>query len=119
ALILTAPVALFGFLNGLFPILLNKKLQGFFKDKQFIPSVRYAAGLFFVPIFDLIQSLSVGFISHNWLLAFLYSLVMPATFYFALYWRKWRKAALRDRKVQQFVRQQPETWKQVLKLIQL
>jgi 1-acyl-sn-glycerol-3-phosphate acyltransferase len=119
ALILTAPVALFGFLNGLFPMLLNKKLQGFFKDKQFIPSVRYAAGLFFVPIFDLIQSLSVGFISHNWLLAFLYSLVMPATFYFALYWRKWRKAALRDRKVQQFVRQQPETWKQVLKLIQL
>ena len=45
ALILSAPVAFFGFLNGIFPILLNKKLTGLFKDKQFIPSARYASGL--------------------------------------------------------------------------
>ena len=56
-LILTAPVMLFGYLNAIFPLLINKKLLSLFKDNQFIPSVRYASGLIFVPIFDLIQSL--------------------------------------------------------------
>ncbi len=118
-LILSAPVAFFGFLNAIFPLLINKKLLGLFEDKQFIPSVRYASGLFFVPIFDVIQSLAVGFISHNRLLALVYFLVMPATFYFALYWRKWWRTALRDRKMHRFSRLFPDTWKRVLKLIQL
>jgi hypothetical protein len=38
ALILSAPIAFLGFLNGIFPHLINKKLSGLFKDKQFIPS---------------------------------------------------------------------------------
>ena len=118
-LILSAPVAFFGFLNAIFPILINKTLLRLFKDKQFIPSVRYASGLLFVPIFDVIQSLTVGFISHNWLLALVYFLVMPASFYFALYWRKWWKTALRDCKVRRFAKQFPDIWKKVLKLIQL
>ncbi|MDD4698170.1 MAG: 1-acyl-sn-glycerol-3-phosphate acyltransferase, partial [Fermentimonas sp.] len=55
-LVLTAPIMLFGYLNAVFPLLINKKLLSLFKDNQFIPSVRYASGLIFIPIFDLIQS---------------------------------------------------------------
>lgn len=118
-LILSAPVAFFGFLNAIFPLLINKKLRGLFEDKQFIPSVRYATGLLFVPIFDVIQSLIVGAVTKNWLLALGYFILMPLTFYFALYWRKWWKTALRDCKVRRFAKQFPDIWKKVLKLIQL
>ncbi|SFK60046.1 1-acyl-sn-glycerol-3-phosphate acyltransferase [Proteiniphilum acetatigenes] len=119
ALILSAPIAFFGFLNGIFPILINKKLSSLFKDKQFIPSARYASGLFFVPIFDLIQSLIVGAVTKNWLLALGYFILMPLTFYFALYWRKWFKTGRRDCKVRRFAKQHPNTWKRVLELIRL
>jgi len=118
-LILSAPVAFFGFLNAIFPLLINKKLRGLFEDKQFIPSVRYATGLLFVPIFDVIQSLIVVAVTKNWLLALGYFILMPLTFYFALYWRKWWKTALRDCKVRRFAKQFPDIWKKVLKLIQL
>lgn len=118
-LILSAPIALFGSLNGIFPLLINKKLSGLFKDKQFIPSARYASGLFFVPIFDLIQSLIIGTITENWLLATGYFILMPITFYFALYWRKWFKTAQRDQKVRRFTKQHPNIWKRLLELIRL
>jgi len=116
ALVFTSPVMLFGFLNGIFPLLINRKLISLFKDKQFVPSVRYASGLIFVPIFDLIQSLLLGALTKNWLLALAYFLVTPATFYFALYWRKWWKSALRDRKTARFRKQFPQVWEQVIKL---
>jgi 1-acyl-sn-glycerol-3-phosphate acyltransferase len=119
ALLLTTPVMLFGFLNGIFPILIQKKLQTLFKDKQFVASVRYAAGLIFVPLFDLLQSLAVRFITGEWLPALAYFLLMPATFYFALYWRKWWKQLQRDRKVQRFATEKPEQWKRLLALIRL
>ena len=118
-LILSAPVAFFGFLNGIFPILLNKKLTGLFKDKQFIPSARYASGLLFIPIFDLIQSLLVGAVTKNWLMVLGYFILMPLTFYFALYWRKWLKTARRDSKVRRFKKQHPAAWRRVLEMIRL
>ncbi|MBK5195319.1 MAG: 1-acyl-sn-glycerol-3-phosphate acyltransferase [Proteiniphilum sp.] len=117
ALSLTAPVALFGFLNGIFPLLINRKLLGMFEDKQFVASVRYASGLIFVPIFDLIQSLALGIITQEWWLALAYFIAMPATFYFAVNWRKWLRAARRDLKVNRFVQQFPDKWQRVLPLI--
>lgn len=118
-LILTAPVAFLGFLNGLFPLLISRRLQGLFKDKQFVASARYVSGLIFVPVFDLIQSLAVGFIMQEWWLALVYFTAMPVTFYFAVYWRKWLREALRDVKVSRFAKQFPEKWKQVLALTHL
>jgi len=118
-LTLTTPVAFFGFLNGLFPLLISRKLQGLFKDKQFVASARYVSGLIFVPVFDLIQSLAVGFITQEWWLALAYFTSMPATFYFAVYWRKWLREALRDVKVRRFTKQFPDKWKQLLALIHL
>lgn len=118
-LILTAPIMLFGFLNAIFPILIYKKLLKLFKDEQFIPSVRYASGLIFIPIFDLIQSLIIGTITKDWMLSLIYFLVMPATFYFALFWRKWWNMAKRDLKVSRFKKFHSEKWKKLLKLISL
>lgn len=118
-LALSSPLMLLGFLNGIFPILINKKLLSLFKDNQFISSVRYISGLFFVPIFDVIQSLLLGTITHNWLLALVYFLLMPATFYFALYWRKWSKQLRRDHKVAQFRNKYPQEWEELIKLITL
>lgn len=118
-LILTAPVAFIGFLNGLFPLLISRRLQGLFKDKQFVASARYVTGLVFVPVFDLIQSLAVGIITQEWWLALVYFTAMPVTFYFAVYWRKWLREAIRDVKVSRFAKQFPEKWKQVLALTHL
>ncbi|HHX32095.1 MAG TPA: hypothetical protein GX712_05850 [Bacteroidales bacterium] len=119
SLILTAPIMLFGYLNAIFPLLINKKLLSFFKDNQFIPSVRYATGLIFVPIFDLIQSLIIGSVTNNWLLALTYFIAMPITFYFALYWRKWWHSAKRDLKVSRFKKQFSDKWVRLVQLIKL
>lgn len=116
ALVLSAPLAFFGFINGIFPLLLNGKLKGLFKDKQFIPSARYASGLFFVPVFDLIQSLLLGGITGNWLLALGYFFAMPLAFYFYLRWREWWRLATRDGKVHRFSKQFPGKWKQLVEL---
>ena len=119
SLILTAPIMLWGYLNAIFPLLINKKLLSFFKDNQFIPSVRYATGLIFVPIFDLIQSLIIGSVTNNWLLALTYFIAMPITFYFALYWRKWWHSAKRDLKVSRFKKQFSDKWVRLVQLIKL
>src|SRR5690554_1270335 len=118
-LVLTSPIMLFGYLNAIFPLLINKKLLSLFKDNQFIPSVRYATGLVFVPIFDLIQSLIIRSVTNNWSLALIYFLVMPITFYFALYWRKWWHSAQRDLKVYKFKKQFFDKWKRLVNLIKL
>ena len=118
-LILTAPIMLFGYLNAIFPLLINKKLLGLFKDNQFIPSVRYVSGLIFIPIFDLIQSLIIGSATNNWLLALIYFFAMPITFYFALYWRKWWHSANRDLKVSRFKKQFSDKWERLVQLIKL
>ena len=118
-LILTAPIMLFGYLNAIFPLLINKKLLGLFKDNQFIPSVRYVSGLIFIPIFDLIQSLIIGSATNNWLLALIYFFTMPITFYFALYWRKWWHSANRDLKVRRFKKQFSDKWERLVQLIKL
>ena len=100
-LTLTSPIMVFGFVNAIFPILIKRKLLSLFKDNQFIASVRYVSGLIFIPVFDLLQSLIVGYATKDWILALIY-FIMPVTFYFALYWHKWWKRAIRDLKAYRF-----------------
>ena len=119
ALIITAPIMLFGFINAVFPLLINKKLLSLFKDNQFVPSVRYVSGLLFIPIFNIIQSLIIGVVTENWLLALIYFIAMPLTFYFALYWRKWWKTAQRDHVVYKFRKQFKNKWERLIQLIKL
>jgi hypothetical protein len=70
-----------------------------------------------VPIFALLQSLLLGGISGNWLLALGYLFVMPLTFYFAIRWQKRWKIARRDQKVYRFANYFPEEWERLSKLI--
>lgn len=117
-LILSLPITVFGFLNGIFPILVYKKLLGFFKDNQFIPTVRVVTGLFIVPIFVVIQSIIVGLVL-NWWWALAYFILMPAAFYFACWWRKWAKSLVRKWRVNRFVKRFPDLWEKVVSLVRL
>jgi 1-acyl-sn-glycerol-3-phosphate acyltransferase len=119
ALAVSAPIAAFGFVNAVFPMLINRKLQSLFKDKQFIPSARYASGLFFIPLFGTIQSVVIGLLTSNWWLALGYFAAMPATFYFALHWRKWLKKTNRNWKVQVFAEGDTWSWQNVLKWVRV
>jgi 1-acyl-sn-glycerol-3-phosphate acyltransferase len=117
ALALAAPLAALGWVNGIFPVLLNRKLAGLCKDKQFIPSVRYVSGLFFVPLFDLLQSFIVFGATGRPLFAACYFVLMPLLFYFSLCWRKWFSAALRGRKVRRFAKRFPDAWGRLMRLV--
>lgn len=118
-LTLTSPIMVFGFVNAIFPILIKRKLLSLFKDNQFIASVRYVSGLIFIPVFDLLQSLIVGYATKDWILALIYFIAMPVTFYFALYWNKWWKRAIRDLKAYRFKKQFAQKWERLVELIKI
>ena len=108
-LVVSLPMTVFGFLNGIFPILGYKKLLTLFKDNQFIPTVRVVSGMFIVPVFVILQSLIVGLV-FGWWWALAYFIVMPLAFYFACWWRKWVKSLARKWKVNSFVKKFPDVW---------
>ncbi|WP_436416539.1 1-acyl-sn-glycerol-3-phosphate acyltransferase [Petrimonas sp.] len=108
-LVVSLPVTVFGFINGIFPILGYKKLLTLFKDNQFIPTVRVVSGMFIVPVFVILQSLIVGLV-FGWWWALAYFFVMPLAFYFACWWRKWVKSLARKWKVNSFVKKFPDVW---------
>ena len=118
-LTLTSPIMVFGFVNAIFPILIKRKLLSLFKDNQFIASVRYVSGLIFIPVFDLLQSLIVGYATKDWILALIYLIAMPVTFYFALYWHKWWKRSIRDLKAYRFKKQFAQKWERLVELIKI
>lgn len=117
-LIVSLPITVFGFINGIFSILGYKKLLTLFKDNQFIPTVRVVSGMFIVPVFMIIQSVIVGFI-FGWWWALAYFIVMPATFYFACWWRKWTKSVDRKWRVNRFVKKFPGVWGRTKELIKI
>lgn len=101
--IATAPLALAGLLNAIFPILTYKKLLSLFKDKQFISSVRIVSGVFIIPFFFLLQFVLMGLICGNWLYALAYLTASPIVFYFGACWRKWWKMLMRRIKTVLFI----------------
>lgn len=117
-LVMTSPVAIFGLVNNIFPVLIYKRLRSLFKDQQFIPSVRYVSGLFFVPVFDVIQSLVVNAATHDWKLTLLYFTLMPLCFLFAIHWRRKAKSVNRQWRVNRFVNRFPAVWEKLTGLIQ-
>ena len=117
-LVISLPISIFGFINGIFPILGYKKLLSLFKDNQFIPTVRVVSGMFIVPIFVVLQSLIVGVV-FGWWYALAYFIIMPVTFYFACWWRKWVKLLVRKWRVNRFVKKFPEVKKKLMGLINL
>ncbi len=119
ALVISAPIALFGFINNIFPIIIKKRLQSLFKDKQFISSARYVSGLLFIPIFTIIQSLIVQAVFNNWQLALGYAITTPLTFLFAAYWRKWKKSVARQWRINRFFKKHPTIFNKLISLSSL
>ena len=118
-LIVTAPLALIGLLNTIFPILIYKKILSVVKDKQFISSLRLVFGIFVVPIFYLLQFVLVGLISGNWRCALVYLLASPVLLMFGSYWRKGWKMLIRMDKVRRFVRERKNVWMEVAKGLEI
>lgn len=113
---LSLPLALFGFTNSIIPILIEKKIQRLFKDKQFVSSARYVVGLLFIPIFTLLQSLLILLISNNWLMTCAYFIAMPLSFLFAIHWRKWRKSVNHQWRINRFSNKFPLVWKRLISI---
>ncbi len=118
-MVASAPLALAGLLNTIFPILIYKKLLSVVKDKQFISSIRLVVGIFAVPIFYLFQFVLVGMIGGDWKCALVYLLASPVLFMFGSYWRKWWKEILRMEEVRQFVKERKDVWEKVLKAFEV
>ena len=118
-LTVTFPIALCGLINGILPIIGYKKLLGMFKDRQFIPTVRFASGWLLVPFFDLIQTILLGFITKSWIVALAYLIIMPAAFYFSCWWRKWTKDLKRKWMVYRFKNHFPDVWEKINAQIKL
>lgn len=116
---LTIPVAAFGFLNGIFPIIIYKRLSKLFKDPQFTATVRYVSGLFFVPIFDVVQTICVGWLTKSWLSALIYFAAMPLSLLFAMHWRRKVKSVNRRWHVNRFAENFPKEWKKLIGLIKI
>ena len=119
ALGITVPVALFGFINATFPILCYRKLRSLFQDKQFVPSARYASGLFFVPVFDVLQSVAVQLLAGSWVMSGIYFLAMPLSFAFAIHWRKALKRLRRRSFVVRFRKNNPQLLERIRELVRL
>lgn len=118
-LLITAPIAIFGFLNGLFPIIIYRKLLKLFKDRQFVATVRFVSGLFFIPIFDVVQTMIVRWFTQSWHIALIYFIAMPISFLLAMYWRKKTKSVARQWQVNRFVKHFPNEWKNLIELIKI
>lgn len=118
-LFLFSPIAVWGFLNNIFPLLIYRKLCTLFKDKQFIPSVRYVCGLFFVPLFSVLQAIAIQIVSGNIVFSLSYFLTVPVTFLFAIHWRKWLQSVNSQWRVNRFQKYHYELWKKMVSYITL
>ncbi|MDR2083916.1 MAG: 1-acyl-sn-glycerol-3-phosphate acyltransferase [Bacteroidales bacterium] len=116
SLLITLPVAAYGFINTLIPIIIYLVLRNKVKDKQFIASTRTLVAIVIMPIFYTLQPVILGCVTHNWWLALAYFISLPLTFYFASYWRKWFKQIPRMIKVRKFAKKHKEDWEYVLEV---
>lgn len=91
-LILGLPVFVYGAVNNAIGYLLPRLITSKLKDRQFESSVNFGTGILLFPIIYLLQTLTFGFISGEWLWALAYLLSLPVTGLFAFgYHRFWVK----------------------------
>lgn len=113
-LLIGFPFAVVGFLNTIFPILIHRKLQSLFQDKQFISSVRIVVGIFVVPLFFLMQAvvLWIGYSSFWIAIAYFFISFLLVVIWF--YWRLGFRKMKRELKIYQFAKFNPTEWKSIL-----
>lgn len=95
-LLLFLPVFVYGALNNLLPYILPKMLVLLVKDKQFHSSIKFVWGIFFIPVFYLIQFFVFWSFSHHLLWAFLYLLSLPLTGMLAQLYFEWAVLITKD-----------------------
>lgn len=77
-LILTGfPIYLYGAINNIIPYLIPNLLTSKLKDRQFESSILYGLGIFSFPLFYILQSLIVWFVSKSLLITGIYFLSLP------------------------------------------
>lgn len=86
--VVLSPLAIFGFINHIIPIIIPYQLSKKFEDVQFHSSVRHAAGLLLLPLAYLIQTVIVGLILKSLAMALLYLVLLPPAAVILYYWRK-------------------------------
>lgn len=116
-LILISPLAIYGLINGIFPIITYFAVRSKVKDQQFISSLRVAVAVFILPIFFILQTVLVGCLTHSFVNALIYLSLLSPTLLLGCYWRKWFKDLFRRIKVNKFIKKHTDEWKFVMKLI--
>ncbi len=76
-LILGFPVYIYGAVNNIIPYLLPKIITKSLQDRQFESSIVYGLGLFSFPVFYILQSLAVWFITKSFLYTLIYFVSLP------------------------------------------
>lgn len=84
-----SPLHLYSFINNLIPISGARLLSNKFKDKQFLSSVRFAAGLVLFPIFHLIQVTAFAIITKSLIFTLAYAVSLPLSVYFFFLYKGW------------------------------
>ncbi len=76
-LIFGFPVYIYGAINNIIPYLLPKLITKGLKDRQFESSIVYGTGIILFPIFYILQSFIVWFITNSFWISFGYFLSLP------------------------------------------
>lgn len=90
-IIITSPLALYGFVNNILSYYIPIKLTKKIKDPQFVSSFKFVLSLISFKVFYIIQTLAVGIFSGSLIIAIVYLLSLPVTGYYSLYWSFWVK----------------------------
>jgi hypothetical protein len=89
SLLSLSPLFLYSFINNLIPVGGIKLLSGKIKDKQFISSIRFAAGLILLPLFHAIQVAIFAIITKSLTFTLAYTALLPITVYFFFLYKGW------------------------------
>ncbi|RLD52157.1 MAG: hypothetical protein DRI94_03985 [Bacteroidetes bacterium] len=87
-LLIGIPVYLYGLINNLIPYLLPRLITKKLKDRQFESSIVYGLGIFTFPIFYILQSLLIWFITKSLLFTLIYFISLPIFGLLAFIWSR-------------------------------
>ena len=85
-LLVTFPVAFYGFINNWFPFNIPVRKTRNIKDKQFQSSFKFVFSLMLFPVFYIVQSVLVGIFTAPAWIGWAYFISLPLSGYCALYW---------------------------------
>ena len=114
-LLVGLPIAMFGFVNTLIPVVLYAYIRKKVTDTQYISSLRVATALFTIPLFYMIQFLIVLISTHDILYALMYVLLTAAAFFIGCTWYEKFKRTIRDLRVYRYKKHYLRDWESICK----